>query len=251
MSPHPTGPSSSGRPPWRSSTSTAHCLRRRRRFSSPASSIAAAGFAARFSCRGLYHGLQHRFGRLGLRAADRHRPQLHLADSGRRARADRLRELRGIRAAKALRRRRRPSEQPEARRDVDRAGLVVARSGHPAPGHLSRMHRHADDARALSSEAGWSGSGRAQPATAKASATGPRNGRRATRSRWTTPSPTPTTGAIGACWNTSAERSSCTRAGGCCGWPGRGDGISSGPAGPHARGSFRAESLGRRRKLDA
>ena len=55
---------SSGRPPWRSLTSTALCWRRQRRFCLRASSIDAAGSAARFCCEGLYHGLQHRFGRL-------------------------------------------------------------------------------------------------------------------------------------------------------------------------------------------
>ena len=56
--------SSSGRRPSRSSTSTARCWPRPPRSCSPGSSIAAAGFAARSFLRGLYHGLQHRFGRL-------------------------------------------------------------------------------------------------------------------------------------------------------------------------------------------
>ena len=55
-----------------------------------------------FFLRALYHGLQHRFGRLDYGRLIAHRLDVHLADSGRRAGTDRLREFRGIRAAAAL-----------------------------------------------------------------------------------------------------------------------------------------------------
>ena len=55
-----------------------------------------------FFLRALYHGLQHRFGRLDYGRLIGIGMTLHLEHSGRRAGTNRLREFRGVRAAAAL-----------------------------------------------------------------------------------------------------------------------------------------------------
>ena len=95
--------------------------------------------------------------------------------------------------------------------------------------HLSGLHRHADDPGGDRARPAGRGSARALPVMAKASDTGPRSGHVHTASTWKTRSPTPTTGAIGPCWKRSAGPWSCTRGAVCCGWPGPGLGYRAAP----------------------
>ena len=67
-----------------------------------------------FVLRALYHGLQHRFGRLDYGRLVAFGLQEHRPHPGRRARADRLRELRRVRPPAALRGGRRAPERPAA-----------------------------------------------------------------------------------------------------------------------------------------
>ena len=185
-----------------------------------------------FFLRALYHGLQHRFGRLdygrlieiGLTYIQR----IPVVELERIAYENfvefvRPRLYEGVVEHFA---------SLAAGRDADRAGLVVARAGDRAAGHLPGLHRPADD----------SGRDRTRPAgrhrdpgrraTAKASSTGPSSGRPNIRSPWTRRSPTPITGAIGPCSSRSAGPWSSIRGAGSSGWPGPGGGTSSGRDGP-------------------
>jgi hypothetical protein len=158
-----------------------------------------------FFLRGLYHGLQHRFGRL---------------DYGR------LIAI-GLKYISRI-----PLVELERVAYENFAEYVRPRLFEGVVDHLTSLRRSGTpivlvtSSRCFMNEAGWSAWGRARLAMATASVTGRKNGPPATESICKMPLPTRTTGAIAACWNEWEERSLCTRADGSCGWRERADGTS-------------------------
>ena len=99
-----------------------------------------------FVLRAVYHGLQHRFGRLDYGQLVNFGLKSISEDPGGRTGTDRLRQFRRVRQTPPVRRGRGALHGPPEVGDDAGPRLVVAGPGDRAAGDLPRLHRDADDA---------------------------------------------------------------------------------------------------------